>query len=282
MNTAPEAPREAHHQEWISLRIMRGTTKERQKVVSYQAPYSPGMVVLDAVRWVQEHQQPDLAVRWNCKAAHCGSCGTEINGRPRLLCKTRVDELGQAPITVAPMKAFPLIKDLVSDVSWNYAVVKTIPPFKAKVKAPFTMYPEDAERIQEFHKCIECFLCQDTCHVLREHQQFGKYYGPRSMVLIASLEMHPMDEGDRLPLLDGNAGLAMCNVTGCCTNVCPQGIRITENAIIPLKERVADRYYDPLKKWISNRREKRRQDQDHRNVGTRDNNHHDDPSIGAY
>lgn len=261
MAIAPEELPKETEQEWIKFRIMRGSIKGEQKPASYQVPYEPGMVVLDAVRWVQEHEEPDLAVRWNCKAAHCGSCSAEINGRPRLLCKTRVDEFNGAPFTVEPMKAFPLIKDLATDVSWNYEVAKTIPAFKPAQNAPFTMYPEDVERVKEFHKCIECFLCQDTCHVLREHQEFGKYYGPRFMTLIASYEMHPMDVEDRLPLLHGDAGVNMCNVTGCCTEVCPQGIRITENAIIPLKERVADRYYDPLKKWMYNRQQKRKQTQ---------------------
>lgn len=241
----------------IELRIMRGNVKGEQVLTTYDVPVSPGMVVLDAVRWVQEHKAPDLGVRWNCKAAHCGSCAAEVNGQPRLLCKTRVDAFGDRAFTVAPMKAFPLIKDLVTDVSWNYEVAKTIPPFKPAHEAPFSMQQEDIERVKEFHKCIECFLCQDTCHVLREHQQFGKYYGPRVMVLIASYEMHPMDVGDRLSLLHEDAGINMCNVTGCCTEVCPQGIRITDNAIIPLKERVADRYYDPLTKWLYNRKQKR-------------------------
>ena len=157
------------------------------------------------------------------------------------------------------MKAFPLVKDLVTDVSWNYAVAKTIPPFKPAHPGPFVMYQHDIERVKEFHRCIECFLCQDTCHVLREHQEFGKYYGPRFMVHLASLEMHPMDGGDRLSLIHEDAGIGMCNVTKCCTEVCPQGIHITDNAIIPLKERVADRYYDPLKKWIYNRQQKRKE-----------------------
>ncbi len=257
MATSVETPTAESERTWIDLSIMRGDTKEELSPQPYRVPYTPGMVVLDAVRWVQEHEQPDLAVRWNCKAAHCGSCSAEINGRPRLLCKTRVDEFTGKALNVAPMKAFPLIKDLVTDVNWNYEVAKTIPPFKPAQQAPFTMYPEDVERVKEFHKCIECFLCQDTCHVLREHAGFNKYYGPRFMTLIASHEMHPMDAGDRIPLLHGDAGIAMCNVTGCCTEVCPQGIHITDNAIIPLKERVADRYYDPLKKWAYNRKRKR-------------------------
>ncbi|HWP29785.1 MAG TPA: 4Fe-4S dicluster domain-containing protein, partial [Chloroflexota bacterium] len=111
----------------------------------------------------------------------------------------------------------------------------------------FTMFQEDVERAQEFRKCIECFLCQDVCHVLREHGGRDVYYGPRYMVRIAGLEMHPMDTGRRTALLRGKAGIPYCNITKCCEELCPEHIHITDNAIIPLKERVADEYWDPVR-----------------------------------
>src|SRR5690349_22869397 len=95
----------------------------------YAVPPKEGMVVLDAIHYIQAHHDTDLACRWNCKAAKCGSCSAEINGKPRLMCKTRVDELPEGPITVRPMKTFPLIKDLVTDVSHNYVVNASIPGF---------------------------------------------------------------------------------------------------------------------------------------------------------
>jgi succinate dehydrogenase / fumarate reductase iron-sulfur subunit len=206
-----------------------------------------GMVVLDAVHEIQRTQAKDLAVRWNCKAAKCGSCGAEVNGRPSLMCKTKVVELpAERPIRVAPLRAFPIIRDLVSDVSWNYEVNKQIPPFSPAEDTTWLMAQEDVDRIEEFRKCIECFLCQDVCHILRDHNLSGRYFGPRFLVRIASLEMHPLDTADRTALLEGAAGLGLCNITKCCTEVCPEGIHITDNAIIPLKERVIDRRYDPL------------------------------------
>ena len=207
--------------------------------------------MLDAVREVQATQAGDLAVRWNCKAGKCGSCSAEVNGIPRLMCMTRLNSLppGQ-PVTVGPMRSFPIIRDLVTDVSFNYSKAAGIPPFQPVPPGPDgkrRMYQEDVERIQEFHRCIECFLCQNTCHVVRDHADLRPAYsGPRSFVRIAALEMHPLDAGDRVPLLKDQAGIGLCNVTKCCTEVCPEQIRITDNAIIPLKERVADRYYDPI------------------------------------
>lgn len=220
------------------------------KFVSYNVPIAEGMVVLDAVLWIQSHLQPDLSVRWNCKAAKCGSCGAEVNGFPRLMCKTRLADYA-GDVRVGPMQVFPIVQDLVTDVSWNYEVNRQIPQFTpsdADRKDPdaWRMDQSDIERVTDLRRCIECFLCQDVCHVLRNHDGKSRYYGPRFMVRIAGLEMHPKDSLDRRPLLKTDGGLGLCNVTKCCQEVCPENIHITDDAIIPLKERVADLYFDPV------------------------------------
>jgi succinate dehydrogenase / fumarate reductase iron-sulfur subunit len=110
------------------------------------------------------------------------------------------------------------------------------------------MAQEDADRVQEFRKCIECYLCQDVCHVLRDHHMHKQFIGPRFLVYAAALEMHPLDEADRIDDLRLQHGIGLCNITKCCTKVCPEDITITDNAIIPLKERVVDRFFDPLSK----------------------------------
>ena len=225
------------------------------KLVDYTTEISEGMVVLDAVHRIQATQANDLACRWNCKAGKCGSCSAEINGIPRLMCMTRMSDLPvDKPITVQPMRAFPPIRDLATDVSWNFRVKKKIKPFKPRAPdAPdgtWRMAQSDIDRVQEFRKCIECFLCQDVCHVLREHQKFDEFIGPRFLVYTAALEMHPLDTEDRLPELRQSAGIGYCNITKCCTKVCPEDIKITDNAIIPLKERVVDEFYDPLRNLL--------------------------------
>jgi succinate dehydrogenase / fumarate reductase iron-sulfur subunit len=217
----------------------------------YTTEISSGMVVLDAVHKIQAEQANDLAVRWNCKAGKCGSCSAEINGRPKLMCMTRLNSLPlDQPVTVEPMKTFPLLKDLVTDVSWNYRVKERIEPFKPRkpdaADGTWRMQQSDVDRVQEFRKCIECFLCQDVCHVLRDHKMFDRFIGPRFLVHSAALEMNPIDSADRIADLRENCGIGYCNITKCCTKVCPEEIKITDNAIIPLKERVVDQYYDPL------------------------------------
>ena len=231
---------------------------------AFTVPQIEGMVVLDAIHWIQANGTSDLACRWNCKAGKCGSCGAEINGSPSLMCKTRVDQLLEMgpEVLVRPMQVFPKIEDLVTDVSWNYEVNRRIQPFTPPPgeHAPFVIQQRDIERVSEQRRCIECFLCQDVCHVLREHEAESRFFGPRFMVRIASLEMHPKDVADRIPLLRGEAGVALCNITKCCTEVCPEHIRLTDNAIIPLKERVADRRFDPIRGALLRLRPARRRE----------------------
>jgi succinate dehydrogenase / fumarate reductase iron-sulfur subunit len=236
----------------VTLRIWRGDSNGGD-FQSYDTTVDEGMVVLDAVHMVQAEQAQDLACRWNCKAGKCGSCSAEINGKPRLMCMTRLSTLPtDEPISIEPMQAFPLIRDLVTDVSWNYKVKKKIKPFKPRPPdaddGTWRMKQEDVDRVQEFRKCIECYLCQDVCHVLRDHQLHNEFIGPRFFVHAAGLEMHPLDTEDRLEQLKETDGIGYCNITKCCTKVCPENITITDNAIIPLKERVVDEFYDPLTK----------------------------------
>jgi succinate dehydrogenase / fumarate reductase iron-sulfur subunit len=234
------------------LHIFRGNDQAGE-LVEYRVPVAPGMVVLDALHAVQATHAPDLGVRWNCKAGRCGSCGGEVNGKPKLMCMDRLDNYPAGdPLTIRPMKSFPVIKDLVCDVSWNFQVNQRIPPFKMRDTggAPPRFSQQEADRVQEFRKCIECFLCQNVCHVLREHGKQHEFAGPRFFVRVAGLEMHPLDTENRLPLLKNELGLGYCNITKCCTEVCPESISITDNAIIPLKERVVDEYYDPVRRLL--------------------------------
>jgi succinate dehydrogenase / fumarate reductase iron-sulfur subunit len=237
-----------------TFRIWRGE-KGAGAFRDYDLEVSEGMVVLDALHEIQAEQANDLAVRWNCKAGKCGSCSAEVNGMPRLTCMTRLSDLSlDQPVTVEPMKAFPHLKDLVTDVSWNYEVKRRIAPFRPRppdaADGTWRMNQADIDRVQEFRKCIECYLCQDVCHVLREHHEHARFAGPRYFVHLAALEMHPLDVEDRIEDVRAVHGVGFCNITLCCTKVCPENITITNNAIIPLKERVVDQHYDPLKKLV--------------------------------
>jgi succinate dehydrogenase / fumarate reductase iron-sulfur subunit len=234
----------------VLMRVYRGD-RRGGRLVEYPVTVQEGMVVLDVIHQIQATQAPDLACRWNCKAGKCGSCSAEINGKPRLMCMTRMDSLPPGePVTVTPMKTFPLHRDLVTDVGFNYGVARRIPAVQLAPRGADghrRMQQEDVERGQEFRKCIECFLCQDVCHVIRDHEENkAEFFGPRFLMRLAELDMHPQDTLDRKTLARLEAGLGFCNITKCCTEVCPEHIHITDNAIIPLKERVVSESYDPI------------------------------------
>ena len=240
------------------FKVWRGDD-EGGALTDFTVEVNEGEVVLDIIHRLQATQAPDLAVRWNCKAGKCGSCSAEINGRPRLLCMTRMSTFEEGEtITVTPMRAFPVIRDLVTDVSFNYEQAARIPAFNPQPRdddGNHRMMQVDVERSQEFRKCIECFLCQDTCHVVRDHEENKTAFaGPRFLMRVAELDMHPLDAAeesglDRKKTAQDEHGLGYCNITKCCTEVCPEHIHITDNALIPLKERIVTEYHDPVV-WV--------------------------------
>src|SRR6202789_3540380 len=247
-----------------ALRVWRGDAGAGS-LADFEVEVNEGEVVLDVLHRLQATQANDLAIRWNCKAGKCGSCSMEINGRPRLACMTRMSIFSQEEtLTITPMRTFPVIRDLVTDVSFNYSKARQIPSFTpdpAVKPGEFRMQQVDVNRSQEFRKCIECFLCQNTCHAIRDHEDNETAFaGPRFLMRVAELEMHPADTADRRGIAQDHFGLGLCNITKCCTEVCPEGIKITDNAIIPLKERVVDTKYDPvlfLGSKIGRRKERR-------------------------
>src|ERR1700749_3718659 len=182
-----------------ALRVWRGDAGAGE-LADYQVEVNEGEVVLDVLHRLQATQASDLAIRWNCKAGKCGSCSMEINGRPRLACMTRMSTFApEETLTITPMRTFPVIRDLVTDVSFNYAKAREIPSFTPdpSIKpGEFRMQQEDVNRSQEFRKCIECFLCQNTCHVIRDHEENKEAFaGPRFFLRYAERDMHPNDGG---------------------------------------------------------------------------------------
>jgi succinate dehydrogenase / fumarate reductase, iron-sulfur subunit len=253
-NDEPLARRESGYV--AKLRVWRGD-ETSGALQDFTVEVNEGEVVLDIIHRLQQTQTPDLAVRWNCKAGKCGSCSAEVNGRPKLMCMTRMSTFGEDEVvTVTPLRTFPVIRDLVTDVSFNYEKAREIPSFappKELQPGEYRMMQEDVNRSQEFRKCIECFLCQDTCHVIRDHEENKtSFAGPRYLMRIAELEMHPLDTLDRRESAQEQHGLGFCNITKCCTEVCPEHIKITDNALIPMKERAVDRKYDPVV-WLGSK-----------------------------
>jgi len=239
------------------FKVWRGDA-EGGDLTDYTVEVNEGEVLLDVIHRLQATQAPDLAVRWNCKAGKCGSCSAEVNGKPSLLCMTRMNTfVPEETVTVTPMRTFPVVRDLVTDVSFNYKKALQIPAFSPPEGVglgEYRMQQVDVERSQEFRKCIECFMCQDVCHVVRDHDDHKEAFaGPRFMIRAAELDMHPLDsKTDRAEFARDVQGIGLCNITKCCTEVCPESIHITDNAIIPMKERIVDKKYDPLV-WLGSK-----------------------------
>src|SRR5918992_1075846 len=240
----------------VTMRVWRGDAGGGS-LCDFVVAAEEGEVLLDVIHRLQQTAAQDLVVRWNCKAGKCGSCSAEINGRPRLMCMTRMSTFEENEvITVTPLRTFPVIRDLVTDVSFNYSKAREIPRFAPPSDlqpGEYRMQQVDVERSQEFRKCIECYLCQTVCHVVRDHEENKENFaGPRYLMRIAELDMHPLDADDRQEAAQEEHGLGYCNITKCCTEACPEHIKITDNALIPLKERVVDRKYDPLV-WLGSK-----------------------------
>ena len=191
------------------------------------------------------------------------------------MCMTRMSTFAEdETVTVTPLRTFPVIRDLVTDVSFNYEKAREIPAFAPPAGlAPgeYRMQQVDVERSQEFRKCIECFLCQNTCHVVRDHEENKEAFagpallhpGRRAGHAPARRAHRPQGRTRRRSTASG-----YCNITKCCTEVCPEHIKITDNAIIPMKERVVDRKYDPLV-WLGSKIFRRDQRRDSRARGQR-------------
>ncbi len=225
------------------------------ELTDYTVEVNEGEVVLDIIHRLQATQAPDLAVRWNCKAGKCGSCSAEINGMPKLLCMTRMSTFEpDETVTVTPMRTFPVIRDLVTDVSYNYEKAREIPSFDPGDAKPgeLRMQQVDVERSQEFRKCIECFLCQNVCHVIRDHDENKKEYAPPLPDADRGAGDAPGGRGRPAQHRAGRPRARLLQHHQCCTEVCPEHIKITDNALIPMKERVVGRKYDPVV-WLGSK-----------------------------
>ena len=223
------------------------------------------MVVLDAVHDIQATQANDLACRWNCKAGKCGSCSAEVNGMPKLMCMTRMSDLPlDKPITIEPMKAFPVVKDLITDVSWNFRGEEKDQEIQTAAARCAGWHLADATGghrsragIPEMHRVFSLPGCLPraarSSHARRIHRTaFSDLRRGAGDASARYRESHRQNCARR-------TASDYCNITKCCTKVCPENIQITDNGIIPLKERVVDEFYDPLGwfwRWLKRKKDR--------------------------
>ena len=235
-----------------TFRIWRGDQKGGE-FKDYPTEISEGMVVLDAVHKIQAEQSNDLACRWNCKAGKCGSCSADQRHAQADVHDPPERAPLEQPVTIEPMKAFPIIRDLVTDAAElrGQEDHQEIPAAQARRRRRHLAHATGRHRaragIPQVHRVLHL---PGRLPRVAQSQQNAEFIGPRFLTYTAALEMHPLDTADRIVDLKQEHGIGYCNIGKCCTKVCPEEITITDNAIIPLKERVVDQLYDPIRRLL--------------------------------
>lgn len=222
--------------DYCTVIVRRFEEGKGSRLEEFKVPVLKGMHVLDALKHIQREIDGTLAFRWNCSEGICGSCSMEVDGKPVLACKTKIP--GEK-FLIEPMKVFPIVKDLVPDVREVREKAKIYRPYllaKDKDQA-WRMQEDQIGEVSEARKCIDCYLCYDVCHVIRNHED-KKFAGPVNIVRAIGLDKHPKSNVERSLLLSREGSLWSCNMTRCCSEICPQEIKITQNFITYAKERV--------------------------------------------
>lgn len=217
----------------LRLRVQRfnPSSDGRPRFEQFDVQKKEGMTVLDAILNVRDYVDHSLGVRFSCRMATCGSCGMKINGLPRLACYTPVDELKSDTVMVQPMDNFPIIKDLVTDLSGFFEAHRSLLPHivRADVQemdnptSEFSMGEKELEAILQFTYCIKCGLCNSSCPTVGTDTLFP---GPQALVQAYRYTMDVRDEGgrERLKLMDSEHGIWRCHYAGSCSAVCPKGV----------------------------------------------------------
>lgn len=209
----------------ITLRIARSNpaTNEKKKYDSYTVPVEKWTTVLDAILDVKKHLDHTVGIRYSCRQATCGSCGMMINGRPRLACFTKIDELDSDVVTVEPMRNFPIVRDLAVRFDRLFESHKKVMPYVMNTYDTPGQTPEELERFVQFSGCIKCGLCNSACPTMATDSSF---LGPQALAQAYRYVADNRDNGkdERLKVIDDSHGIWRCHFAGSCSQVCPKGV----------------------------------------------------------
>ncbi|MFB0568940.1 MAG: fumarate reductase (CoM/CoB) subunit TfrB [Nitrososphaeria archaeon] len=217
---------------------------DKPRYQKYEVPFTRGMVVLDALHHIYENEDSSLAYRWNCRTGQCGSCSVMVNGKPRPACRTPI-EPGQS-YHLEPLPRFPVIRDLVVDIDRGVSRLQKIRPYVNRVKPaprPETIHRQEADKVAELRKCIECWSCVAACPAIVDAWQ--EFIGPLGVRKLASLELDPRDVEDRARIAF-MSGIYDCTTCGACKESCIKDIDVRKDAIEVLRALAVDRGYGPL------------------------------------
>ena len=195
----------------------------------YEVPLREDWVVLDALNYIKDKVDGSLSFRWSCRMGICGSCGMTVNGEPKLTCATFLSSYDPGPIRIEALKNFPVIRDLVIDMTDFLVKLSEAKPWiirreeKPLAEGEFLQTPEELDAFKQFSMCINCMLCYAACPVYGLDPGFA---GPAAIALAQRYNMDSRDQGssERLDILSQDDGIWGCTFVGECTKVCPKNV----------------------------------------------------------
>jgi succinate dehydrogenase iron-sulfur subunit len=215
----------------IELRVLRycPSVDSEPSFVLYNVPYSDDMSVLQGLQAIKDDHDGSLSFRWSCRMAVCGSCGMMINDEPKLACETFLRDLAPGPVTIEPLRNFPIERDLVVTVGDFVKKIESIYPYimpkvpRSIEDGPYLQTPAQMAAYDSFADCINCMLCYAAC------PQFGAnpdFIGPGAMAMLQRYNSDSRDGGQqqRLDQIHGEDGVWSCTAVGICSEVCPKQV----------------------------------------------------------
>jgi fumarate reductase iron-sulfur subunit len=215
----------------LTLEVMRYRPEQETEpsFQSYEVPFHEDWVVLDALNYIKDRLDGSLSYRWSCRMGVCGSCGMMVNGEPQLTCATFLSHYLPGPIRVEPLRYFPIMRDLVIDMTDFMAKLQSVKPWiirgeeKPLAQGEYLQTPEELDIYKQFSMCINCMLCYAACPVYGLDPQF---VGPAAIALAQRYNLDSRDQGtsQRLDMLSQHEGIWGCTFVGECSKVCPKEV----------------------------------------------------------
>ncbi|MCI0699524.1 MAG: succinate dehydrogenase/fumarate reductase iron-sulfur subunit [Planctomycetia bacterium] len=215
----------------ISLQVLRYRPEQEAEptVQEFEVPCHKDWVVLDGLNYIKDRLDGSLTYRWSCRMGICGSCGMTVNGEPKLTCATFLSEYAPGPVQVAPLRNFPIIRDLVIEMGDFMRKLPEVKPWiirkeeKPLAEGEYLQTPEQLDDYKQFSMCINCMLCYAACPVVGLDSHF---LGPAAIALAQRYNLDSRDQGaaERLEVLSQHEGIWGCTFVGECTKVCPKNV----------------------------------------------------------
>jgi fumarate reductase iron-sulfur subunit len=217
--------------ELITLEVARYCPERdtRPTLQEFQVPFRKDWVILDALNYIKDKVDGSLSYRWSCRMGVCGSCGMMVDGEPKLTCATFLSDYMPGPVRVEPLRYFPVVRDLVIEMTDFMVKLKTVKPWivrqeeKPLSEGEYLQTPEQLDTYKQFSMCINCMLCYSACPVYGLDPHF---IGPAAIALAQRYNRDSRDQGseERLDILSQHEGIWACTFVGECTKVCPKNV----------------------------------------------------------